>query len=59
MEYVGENKTKIVVEKFDKHFFIPLLMKVFKHLNLESKPNPTLSTSSIDDSLWGVGASIE
>jgi hypothetical protein len=34
-------------------------MKVFKHLNLESKPNPTLSTSSIDDSLWGVGASIE
>jgi hypothetical protein len=51
MEYVGENKTKIVVEKYDKHFFIPLLMKVFKHLNPESKPNPTLPTSSIDDSL--------
>jgi hypothetical protein len=51
MVYVGGNKTKIVVKKYDKHFFIPLLMKVFKHLNTESKPNPTLSTFGIDDSL--------
>jgi hypothetical protein len=34
-------------------------MKVFKHLNPESKPNPTLSTFGIDYSLWGVEASIE
>jgi hypothetical protein len=51
MEYVSRNKTKIVVKKYDKHFFILHLMKLFKHLNLELKPNPTLSTFGIDDSL--------
>jgi hypothetical protein len=51
MEYVGGNKTKIVVEEYDKHFFIPLLINMFKHLNPKSKPNPTLPTSSIRDSL--------
>jgi hypothetical protein len=47
MEYVGRNKTKIVVKKYDKYFFIPRSMKVFKHLNPELKANPTLSTFGI------------
>jgi hypothetical protein len=59
MGCVYRERMKEVGEKYDEHVLIPLLMKVFKHLNLRSKTSLTFLASSIDDSLWGVGTSIE
>jgi hypothetical protein len=34
MEYVGKDKTLIVVEEYDKQVIVPLVVKVSKYLNL-------------------------
>jgi hypothetical protein len=57
MECVYRERTKEVGEEYDEHVLIPLLMKVFKHLNPRSKTSLTFLAFSIDDSLWGVGTS--
>lgn len=59
MECVYRERMKEVGEKYDEHVLILLLMKVFKHLNPRSKTSLTFLASSIDDSLWGIGTSIE
>jgi hypothetical protein len=55
MECVYRERTKEVGEEYDEHVLIPLLMKVFKHLNPRSKNSLTFLAFNIYDSLWGVG----
>jgi hypothetical protein len=59
MEYVGRNRSAIVVEEYDQHVLLPLLVVVSKHLNLGCVEGPPPSTPINDDSLWGVVASIK
>jgi hypothetical protein len=47
MECVYRERTKKVGEKYDEHVLIPLLMKVFKHLNPKSKTSLTFLASSM------------
>lgn len=54
MEYMGRDKTLIVVEEYDKQVIVPLLVKVSKYLNLGHEESPPPLALSNDDYLWGV-----
>ncbi len=60
MECINRNRTRAIVEEYDEQVSLLLiLMKMFKHLNLQCATTPTNATSNIDDSLWGVETSIK
>lgn len=60
MEYINRNKARVTIEEYDEQVSLLLiLMKLFKHLNLQCVTTPTYATSNIDDSLWGVKTSIK
>jgi hypothetical protein len=54
MEYVGKDKTLIVVEEYDKQVILPLVVKVSKYLNLGHEESPPPLALRNDDYLWEV-----
>jgi hypothetical protein len=59
MEYVSRNKVATIMEEFDRHVLLPLLVVVSKYLNLGCMEGPLPSIPINDESLWGVAASIK
>lgn len=59
MEYVGKDKTLIVVEEYDKQVIVPLVVKVSEYLNLGHEESPPPLALSNDDYLWGVATFIK
>ncbi len=51
MYYVHKDKIRAILEKYDEHVLISLLMKVSKHLNPRSKASLTLLAFNIVDPL--------
>jgi hypothetical protein len=48
MEYVGRDKTLIVVEEYDKQVIVLLLVKVSKYLNLGHEESMTTHVTTHD-----------
>ncbi len=59
MEYVSWDRGAIIVEEYDQHVLLPLLVIVSKHLNLGCVEGLPPSTPINDDSLWGVATFIK
>jgi hypothetical protein len=47
------------VEEYDQQLLMPLLVVVFKYLNLGNVENLFLLTTIANDSLWGVSSFVE
>jgi hypothetical protein len=59
VEYVGRDRGVIVVEEYDQHVLLLLLVVVSKHFNPRCVEDPPPSTPINDDSLLGVASFIK
>jgi hypothetical protein len=58
-EYIGLERTKVLVEDYDNKVLIPMLVKVYHFLNVKHRFAPTLNRIVPNDSMFEVHDSYE